>query len=565
MASTSDKYLIPSLARLVRWLPACPDRGRTVRNTGLVGPPSYWLPRLLLSAAVVVLAAEPALWLFRTWQDPAYNSNGLLVFALALGLACWSLTSPLIRPAAARSPLLPAVLLGVSASVRLAGQVLAVNTIGAICLVIDVMAVCLILGLDRRARAVSPFWLAAVFAFSLPLERILQRTIGYALQHVSADGACALLGLFYADLTCNGTRLILAGRDVLVDLPCSGARGLLLALLAFAVASALCRPGKRHAVAGAVVVVAAAIGANIVRIVILAVGIAQPERLGGIDVMASPWHDVIGLLTLVLAIAPLLVWSHWAFEPSPATLRLAQPRPPHTRPPAFVPTRVASDGWWLNQPTQLPVDQPPVGGMPATGRPTSTLAAGALLLVACVIVSLPRKPLDVGRRPPPLALPFVLAGHHVSPLPLTAREQAYFTRFGGAGVKAAYGENALMLIRTSSPLRHLHTPEDCLRGIGFEVRYRGTRFEPVPTAVYDAAAPDGRRYRIAVTFVSDSGETTANVATAVWRWMEGRARQWTAVQRITPLEQPEHVRQSFMRSVWAALELHRVARHNTGD
>ena len=111
MASTSDKYLIPSLARLVRWLPACPDRGRSVRNTGLVGPPSYWLPRLLLSAAVVVLAAEPALWLFRTWQDPAYNSNGLLVFALALGLACWSLTSPLIRPAA-RSPLLPAVLLG---------------------------------------------------------------------------------------------------------------------------------------------------------------------------------------------------------------------------------------------------------------------------------------------------------------------------------------------------------------------------------------------------------------------------------------------------------------------
>jgi hypothetical protein len=66
----------------------------------------------------------------------------------------------------------------VSATVRLAGQVLAINTVGALCLVLDVYALGLLLRLARRARPISPAWLAVVFAFSLPLERIVQRTIG---------------------------------------------------------------------------------------------------------------------------------------------------------------------------------------------------------------------------------------------------------------------------------------------------------------------------------------------------------------------------------------------------
>jgi hypothetical protein len=160
--------------------------------------------------------------------------------------------------------------------------------------------------------------------------------------------------------------------------------------------------------------------------------------------------------------------------------------------------------------------------------------------------------------PAPIALPLTLAGHVANAVALTDRERAYFTRFGGAAAKAQYGPAAVMLIRTTSPLRHLHAPEDCLRGLGFEVRYLGASFAPLPTAVYAATAPDGQRYRIEVSFVSDRGETTTNVATAVWRWLQGRARTWTAIQRITRQNLPDAARRRLTEAVMAAFELPRA-------
>ena len=87
---------------------------------------------------------------------------------------------------------------------------------------------------DRRVRAVSPFWLAVGFAFALPLERILQRSIGFLLQEVSAQGACGMLSVFFNDVRCAGVRITVDGADVLVDLPCSGARSLIAFAFAFA-------------------------------------------------------------------------------------------------------------------------------------------------------------------------------------------------------------------------------------------------------------------------------------------------------------------------------------------
>ena len=489
---------------------------------------------VLIAAAALILAVDPIRWLVATWRDPAYDSNGLLLFLAAAGLLAWSVTSPLIERAPRRRGLALG-LIALSASVRLVGQVLAINTVGALCLVLDVYALGLLLGLGARARAVSPAWLAVVFAFSLPLERIVQRSIGYMLQQVSAAGACGLLGTFYDGVVCEGVRIVLAGKDVLVDLPCSGARAILLTLLAFAAAAAVCRPAPLQAVVGLAVALVSALAANIVRIVVLAVGIAEPSRLGGIAVMEQPAHDLVGLATLALACAPLLAWAQHAWRPRRshcATFGV---------PLWIVPDRIARDGWWLAPPAPQP-------------RLATRLGLAALA-GALVIVSLPRTPIDVAQRNLALSLPLALAGYAQEPVALLPREQAFFTQYGGAAAKAQYGPHGLLLVRTTSPLRHLHTPDDCLRGLGFRVAYLGTEFSPAPTAVYRATAPDGSQYRIDVSFVSDRGEVTGNVATAGWRWLNGEARAWTAVQRISPEQttEPQHAR--WTAAVVAALEL----------
>ncbi|MCB1510716.1 MAG: exosortase T [Hyphomicrobiaceae bacterium] len=503
------------------------------------------VPATLITTAALLLAAEPTLWLVGTWRDPAYPGGGVWVFAAVLAMLAWSATSPLrIEHCREQTRTSAWALLAASALVRLIGQIAAVNTIGAICLICDVLAIGLLLRLDQRERAVSPLWLAVVFAFSLPLERILQRTLGYGLQHLSADGACLVLGTIFDGVSCQGVRIAVAGRDVLVDLPCSGARALLLCLLGFAILAAITRPTARYGVAGLTVTVLAALAANILRIVVLAIGIARPGWFGGADVMSAPWHDLIGLAALTLALLPVLAWSSAMPRRPPAVCRTFGVRL------GAVPSRIANDGWWL--PVSVTKAQSAAPGQ----RPGVTLAvACAALAIALIIVHLPRRAVDVARTEAPISLPLSIDGHTAQPVAISPRERAFFTQFGGTAAKAVYGANALMVIRTSSPLRHLHTPDECLRGLGFVVAYRGMTFAPVPTAVYDATAPDGARYRIDVSFVSDRGEITTNVATAVWRWLEGRARSWTAVQRITPATSPEGDRQAWDRAVATALEL----------
>jgi exosortase/archaeosortase family protein len=462
-----------------------------------------------------VLAIDPVAWLVTTWTDPAYDSSGFPVFAAVAAVFLWSAASPVLRAGGAERRL-ALWLLGASALVRLAGQVLAINMLGALCLVADVFALGLLARLHLRARAVSPAWLAVAFAFSLPLERVIQRSVGYLLQELSAGGACGVLSVFYDELVCRGVRLILNGTDVLVDLPCSGARTLLLGLLGYTAAAALCRPGARQAALGLLLTLAAAAVSNVVRISVLAVGLAEPSRLGGIDVMAQPWHDVIGIAALGIVLATITLWAK-RIRPVPQGL-----------------------------------GHPALPAIPARLRLPACLA---VLVAALAIVNLPRSPMDVARAAAPAALPLSINGYMRQPVALSSREEAFFTRFGGWAAKAEYGPHGLLMTRTTSPLRHLHAPEDCLRGLGFEVAYLGAAFEPVPAAIYRATAPDGRRYRIEATFVADTGAMTGNVATAVWLRLRGEARAWTAVQRISPEGLPADRQTRFADAVLAALDL----------
>lgn len=484
---------------------------------GLTLPRDLDWSRISFAAAVVILAAHPVLWLVNTWLDPAFDSHGFAYFAAVLVLAGWSFTSPLSHAATAADKRIAFSLLAVTALVRLAGQVLAIDTIGALALVIDVYALARLAGLHRRLRALSPFWLAAAFAFSLPLERIVQRSIGYVLQDISARGACGVLSSIFGEVQCAGVRITVQGADVLVDLPCSGARAIIVFGFVFTIAAAVARPRWPAALVGGALTLGAAIAGNVLRITMLASGVAVGPKALGFDVMAQPWHDLAGLVALGVMAPVIVAWargaSFGADEPAPP---VATPTQPAKRHPL-----------WLG---------------------------AAFVLIAAAIVTAPRRPLDIVARDITIAAPERIGAYRATPLPLTPRERAYFEQYGGAAVKSAYGPYALMLARTSSPLRHLHAPDECLRGLGYQVSYLGMRFAPVATAVYRAVAPDGRAYRVEVSFQSGSGHTVASVSEAVWLWLTDRSTVWTAIQRIAPESADASDVAAFNAGVFAALD-----------
>lgn len=491
------------------------------------------LDRIVIALALLVLAAEPVGWLLTSWRDPSYDSAGAWVFACCVLLFALSLRTKR-QAVVEKERKVAVVLLLATAALRAAGEVLAIHVIGALALVVDVYALALLLGMKQRAWPLSPLWLSVLFALSLPLERLLQRMGGYGLQQLSSGGACGLLQLVSDHVECRGVRILIEQADVLVDLPCSGTRGALLLATLFAALMSWARPDWRQGVFGALLLLASAFAANTLRITLLALGLAYPERIGGTDVMAQPWHDLIGLTCFGIGALPLLWFA--------ARYAYTRVRPVH---PVILQIRygysraLQRDGWWL---------------APALRGGRTKAAAFAFLACALFITHLPGAPLDVSRELPALALPAMLNGTAGEALPLSPKELAYFTRYGGEAIKTRYGDNQLQIIRTTSPLRHLHAPDECLRGQGYRVEYGGVMYNPVPTALYKVTTPEGGVWRVAVTFTDGVGHYTS-VAEAVWHWMQRPGRVWMAVERITPWGASPAIVRRWDETVLTALDL----------
>lgn len=177
------------------------------------------------------------------------------------------------------------------------------------------------------------------------------------------------------------------------------------------------------------------------------------------------------------------------------------------------------------------------------------------VILAAVIISLPRKPLDVSDTRTALSLPAYLNGEYAQTVELSQKEQNYFTQYGGTALKRRYGDSSVLLIRSNSPLRHLHTPDDCLRGLGFDVQYQGVQYQPLPTAIYLATAKDGSQWRVAVSFYSEQGQFTTNVSEVVWRWLQQPHSTWYALQRITPVYISNSKARQWDNALFAALDL----------
>ncbi len=455
-----------------------------------------------------VLAIDPIRWLVTSWSDPSYQSNGGVYGVLIVAIIAISLCSSAPNGPDTRG--YGFVLFLLAAAVRLVGQMAAINIVSAFSLAIDVLALATFLRLNQRRLAVSPLWLSIFFLFCLPLAPILQRVAGFPLQMISADVACVMLSPIFSDLVCEAVRLRVNGIDVLVDLPCSGATGLLLMVSLWSALNVMFRPVVGHAVVAGIAIILLTIVGNGVRIALLAGGLAL-----GIDTMEPSLHSGIGLISLGTAALPVVMF----YRPRAAPLRLS-----------FIPRIVV--------PRRLHI-------------PVAVMVVALSIGVICA----PRTALDVSSEVAAIHLPSQLLGHQGQNVALTPAEEYYFTSYGGTSQKAQFGPMGINIVRTTSPLRHLHSPEACLLGMGYSVRFLGTSFDPIPTSIYEATSPDGQVWHVAVSFVSNDGTQTAGVGEAIWNWLNGSSRVWQSVQRITPKHMAESDRRAFEDAALTALDL----------
>lgn len=477
----------------------------------------------LFAAASVVLAVHPAVWLIRTWRDESYGSDGYLFLLAAVVLAVWSLKSGPAKPSDYPQGQ-PVFLLLFSAIIRFFSQVLAINILGGVALAIDVYAVLKLLKIDARPRAISGFWLTILFLLSLPIERLLQRFAGLALQDASAFGACKVLGLFFDDLQCSGTLLTLRGHEILIDLPCSGTASLMIVIGTLTVLCAIYRPRPVTAVFWLFLSLALSVVFNSLRITLLSLGVTYAAVLP-FDVMAEPMHGLIGIFTLGMCLTPLVLWFH------PAPWQRKNRR-------GFAPVR-----------------------MPAK---YGVLMGATALIMAIGIVVTPRTALDVSAEVQPPLLPTRLVGNDISNHDLSRQEMRYFQTYGGVARKATYGAFGVTVVKTTSPLRHLHSPEECLKGLGYTVQFLGTQHGLWPSSVY-SAQNDAGRWQVLVTFAADDGFVSANMSAVIWHWLRNPSAVWSSYQRITPLNFTETARQKMDTALMTSLDVPRNSQENTGE
>jgi exosortase/archaeosortase family protein len=459
----------------------------------------------LAAPGIAALVAEPALWLWRSWLDPAYQSDGMLVAGVVAALLAVSLASGYALPDPCDRRL-AFWALGVTALVRLGGRLLAVSTIGALALVVDVWAASVLLRVERRPFSLRPLGVALLFAFALPVEHLAQRILGHPMQLAAATASEWVLWPFFPELAREGVLLVHPDVALAVDLPCSGARGLvLLATLALAL-FARRRPGLLGGCLGAAAVVLGAFTANALRIIALFVGGAYD-----VPVIEEPWHSLVGAGVLAIGAIPLLVLG--------------------MRSPARRPTRAP-----LGPGTGI------YAGSPIGARARRPLPWGLAVAIGCgglAIAHAPQRPLDVSKHVEPVPLPTSLGRFDGLDVPLLEHEAGYYTRWGGFAQKRIYDDRAgdpvtALLVRTRSPLRHLHGPDTCLAGAGHRVTRVGVVPRATPAVLYRSVAPDGRVWRVEASFVSDRGEAATSVSEVVWRWLEEPDTTWSLIERITP-------------------------------
>ena len=254
-------------------------------------PAGIWLGLLALSLW------PTAWWMGRRMLDGSDEPFGVLALA-ALALLLWTCRRRL--RAAPRLGWLALALAGAVASTAALGQLppLVSSLLGLLALGAGLAAF-----LPSRAATAPVLGLAML---SLPLLASLQFYAGYPLRVITAEASRWLLAPAF-EVARSGASLLVNGRLVIVDAPCSGVQMLWLGYFTACVVAL--HGGRRNAsfLARLPVVSALVLAGNVLRNAVLVAFEASGQHLAG-------WaHDAVGLIVLAAVCAGIARVMHGPF------------------------------------------------------------------------------------------------------------------------------------------------------------------------------------------------------------------------------------------------------------
>jgi exosortase/archaeosortase family protein len=337
--------------------------------------------------------------------------------------------------------------------------------------------------------------LAGLATLALPVVSSLQFYAGYPLRVVTAEASRWLLGLAGFDASREGSAMLVDGRLVIVDAPCSGVQMVWMAW--FCACAVACWRGlpdrvfaRRLAFVGAIV-----LAGNIVRNALL-VGL---EARGS---AAAPWqHEAIGMVVLGIVCAAVAALVASARKPAPRQAIV------------FRPQSVVLEG--------------------------PLLAALASLLAVCALTPF-AWPRGVAAQVPattPTEWPREWNGRQLRPLALGKVEARFAAQFPGRIERLTDEQSVLVWREVRTPTRMLHPATDCYRGLGYRVV--DARLERDPQARLwrcFVAERDGRRVRVCERIEDARGLAFTDASSWFWAAQLGRSTgPWQAITVATPL------------------------------
>jgi exosortase/archaeosortase family protein len=355
---------------------------------------------------------------------------------------------------------------------------------------------CGLLAFLPRRVAVLP--VAGLAVLALPLLSSLQFYAGYPLRVVTAEASRWLLMPAFA-VSREGSTLLVDGRLVIVDAPCSGVQMAWLGYFTACAVALWARRSDRGFAARLPWVGLMVLAGNIVRNSVLV-------ALEGAGHAPAPWlHDALGLLLLALVCGGISLSMGQAARTDTVALQGGLSLPWFER--------------WL------------------ANRFVHRIAHKALFAVVmslCAIAALPS--LWQGATQSEASTfhewPSAWDGAALRPLALGEVEQRFAQRFPGAIARMTDGQGVFVLRHVTAPTRMLHPAVDCYRALGYRIAQ--TRLETDASQrlwrCFAAKRKHGETLRVCERIEDARGRSFTDTSAWYWAAAAGESQgPWQAV------------------------------------